>query len=108
MIRAYPHIPTSHELTRWEYDKKDGGAQEYNDRGDFDDDSNFDDDQMISDDEDDGMIFLLSQRQQKGKVLNTCYWRIYNNYDDDVDDDDDDDGNDHDDDDGFFYYDDDV
>ena len=38
---------------------------------------------MIFDDKEDGMIFLLSQRQQKGKVLNTCYWRIYNNYDDD-------------------------
>ena len=33
---------------------------------------------MIFDEEEGGMIFLLSQRQQKGKVLNTCYWRIYN------------------------------
>ena len=43
----------------------------------------YDDHQIIFDDKEDGMIFLLSQRQQKGKVLNTCYWRIYNNYDDD-------------------------
>ena len=34
------------------------------------------DHQMLSDNKEDGMIFLLSQRQQKGKVLNTCYWRI--------------------------------
>ena len=52
----------------------------------------YDDHQMIFDDKEDGMIFLLSQRQQKGKVLNTCYWRIYNNYDDDDKDDDDDAG----------------
>ena len=38
------------------------------------------------DDKDKSMIFLLSHWQQERKVLNTCYWRIYNNHDDDDDD----------------------